>query len=206
MKDGKPHRALRRTIPNQPERKAMINVLEKFRKETVWSPFSRYTVMLRLVDIVGGCPKNPKLIEGWVNATNKQKSSEERAAIVAATKEEIGELSDEKVEKTSTGFKADEHGLYIEGRQVKAMLKEAANIIKNIAPVKVKGKLTTGVAGLKSKVADQMFVEDVRIHLKRDEPDEIEERPIHVFTAQGPRDALKRVEIVRDCEIGFVVL
>lgn len=185
------------------------NLFSKFKKDSDWKPFNRFAVKLCLVDIVGGIPKNPKLIEGWVNATNKDKTEEERKAIIEATREELPDLSDDVVEKTSVGFKSDENGLYIEGRQLKAMLKEAGNIIKNIAPGKKKVKKEmvegTGITNLKNKVADQMFVEEVKVHLGREKPDEIEERPIHVMTAQGPRDALKRVEICYGCEIGFTI-
>jgi hypothetical protein len=184
----------------------MTNLINKFHKEWDWKPFTRYCVKLRLEDIVGGTPKSPDLIQGWIDATNKKKSDEQRAALVTATIEELDETSNEVVDKSAIGFKSDDKGLYIEGRCAKAMLKEVANIIRNIAPGKTKGKHVKGVTALKSKIADQSFIEERRIYLGREKPDEIEEKPIHVKTPRGKRTALKRIEICRDCEIAFHVL
>jgi hypothetical protein len=168
-----------------------------------WQPFDAYEITIKVPRLAGGIPKTKDMIRGWVDATNKEKSAEDRQKIVDATGEEIGEASGNMEENKSIGFKSEDGKLYIEGRQVKAMLKEAANILRNVAPGgKEKDK---GISALKSKVADHVFVLQEQIFMGRDKPDEIEERVIHVMTRQGPRDSLKRVEYVRDVTLEFTI-
>ena len=94
-------------------------------------------------------------------------------------------------------------GLAIEGRQIKACLKENANIIKKGMP-KSCGKDGV-IAALKNKVAEQLFVEENYIPIGRTEPDEVLEKPISVMTRQGPRTSIKRYEICHDVEIEFTL-
>jgi hypothetical protein len=171
--------------------------LWKKHRKSGWDPFDTYRVTIKLKDIVGGKPASPELIEKWVAATNKAKSDEDRSRIVDAHLETLGEVTGDKTEQQTTVFARVDGGLAIEGRQVKAMLKESANIIKSIGPDEIKN--------LRSKVADQVFVADEYIPLGRTAPDQYLERPIHVMTAQGPRTSIKRVEIVEGAEITFTI-
>jgi len=151
---------------------------------------------------------NPNLVESWVNATNKKKSKEERAALVAADLALLPDMTDEKIEKQGICFPRKDGKLIFEGRKVKAMLKEAANIVKQLLP-------GGGIANLKSKVGDQVFVDEYFLSLGRSqpdateveegEPDATEQKPIHVQTPQGKRDSIKVYEICRDVELEFTV-
>lgn len=171
-----------------------------------WSPFDEYHVRMVIPELVGGVPKHKDLLKGWINATNKEKSDEDRQKLIEASITELPDLSSEKEDKSWVGFKQDDKGLYIEGRQVKAMLKESANIVKKEVPVpKNIEKSGKGIAALKSKVADHVFVVEDKIYLGREKPDLQEERPIHVMTAQGPRTSVKRSDIVKDVTIDFTV-
>jgi CRISPR/Cas system CSM-associated protein Csm4 (group 5 of RAMP superfamily) len=132
--------------------------------------------------------------------------------LVDATKAELPDLSDEKAAKSWVGFKSDEGGLYIEGRIVKALLKESANIIKKIVPSRKdkKNPKGVGITNFKSKVADHVFVVEKKIYLTKDgenvkKADELAERPIHVMTAQGPRNSIKRTDLVHGAEVEFTV-
>jgi hypothetical protein len=174
-----------------------MNLWEQHKKSG-WNAFDTYKVKLFIKNIVGGKPASPEMIAKWVEATNKEKSEEERNRIRDAHMETLGDLTDEKVDKQSCVFARVDGKLCIEGRQVKAMLKESGNIIKTIAPGEP-------VTALKSKVADQVFVDEKYIPLGRTEPDRTEERPIHVMTAQGPRTSIKRTEIVEGTEIEFTL-
>jgi hypothetical protein len=173
------------------------NLFEKHKKSG-WNPFDTYTVKIKLRDIVGGLPMDPKLVEKWVNATNKTKSAEEREALKNADLALLPEATEEKKEQQGIGFARKDGQLVIEGRQVKAMLKEAANIIKNNVPGEP-------ITQLKSKVADQVFVVEEFITLGRTEPDAVEQKPIHVMTAQGPRNSIKVYEICRGVNVEFTV-
>lgn len=180
---------------------------EKFRAQFERNIFDTYDVAIRLRDVAGGTPADPRLIEAWIKAMNKDKSDEERAKIVAATIEALPGIVDSEASASWCRFKRDEKGVYMEGRQIKAGLKEASNIIKSTLRDK-KGE--KGITALKSKVAECVFVVDEKIYMLRDgQPitGEIptEERPIHVMTRQGPRTSLKRVDVLKDVEIKFAV-
>lgn len=157
--------------------------------------------------VVGGVPTDPKLISGWLSANMPDVDAAEREKLATATLAQLPALTEEKAEGMWTTFKRDASGLYIEGRQVKAMFKESANILRDMltkADKKTKGEGDSSKSkytNLKAKLAERLFVEDDKIFFKRDKknilaPDGNEERAIHVMTAQGPRTALKRVDYV----------
>ena len=176
-----------------------MDLFSKYKKEG-WDFFDNYRCRIKVGTLVGGKPKNPELIEAWVNAKCKDKTEAERKRIRDAHVDTLDDEVDGQREKSAIGFARVDGQLAIEGRQVKAMLKEAANIIKDKLPIK-DGKISS----LKSKVADQVFVVEEWIKLGRTDPDDVDERPIHVMTRQGPRDSLKVCEILRDVEIEFTV-
>jgi len=106
-----------------------------------------------------------------------------------------GATAEEVSKGQSCGFKKNGEGLYIEGRQVKAMIKESANILRP----------KFNMAAFKAKVAERVFVAEDKISLGVKEPTGYEERPIHVMTAQGERTALKRSDYVKDATIKFTL-
>jgi len=172
--------------------------------------YDDYRVTLHLIDIAGGTPAHPDMIKGWIDATNKEKSEAERQALKDATAEELPELATEKEEKSWVRFKRDDKGIYVEGRCIKAALKEAANIVKNAVKTTDKKGNEVGSKALKSKFAECVFVAEDRIHVLTEEGDPVteaqsEERPVHVMTAQGPRTSLKRSEVLYDVKIIFTV-
>ncbi len=174
--------------------------------KTSWDPFDCYKIKMHVDHIAGGVPGNPDMINAWIDAKNKEKTDEEKQKLKDASITELPDLTEEKAQKNFVTFKRDEEGLYIEGRQIKAMLKEAANIIKDkVGGVDRKGGDTKGITAFKSKVADRVFVAEKKIHLGRTKPDRTEERPIHVMTPQGQRTSIKRIDIVDDATMEFTV-
>ena len=150
--------------------------------------WQHYTVTLQFRDrIVGGIPKSKEMIEGWLTARDKPE-------LIDQTVQEMGNQLNETIETMWTGFKSDDEGLYIEGRQIKAMFKEAANIIRR----------AIGFDGfMRARVAEKVFITPDRVHLGVKEPTGWEEKPIHVMTRQGPRNALKRYDYVDQPRITF---
>lgn len=155
---------------------------------TLWR---RFSLVLTIRDrLIGGIPKSPDMIEGWLNAVVKDESRMRQAAAetVAAmtpqapTVEQMEELS----EKAWVGFKANKEGLYYEGRCLKAAFKEAANVLRP--------KLD--ITALKARVAERLFVEEDILPLGVVQPDGFRETPIHAMTPQGPIHALKRADYV----------
>lgn len=160
--------------------------------------FHLMPLSIHLDDIAGGLPADPRLVDAWQEA-NWRKSAkllpQDPATSAEAAQRTLELLEGIPEEKGFTVFPREPGTgrLCVEGRQVKAMLKESANILKGILPVNGK------VVPLRSKLAERVFVVERLIPFDPEtiEPDEVVERAIHVMTAQGPRDAIKRSELVK---------
>lgn len=169
-------------------------------KSDIWT---HYRLTLRVENLAGGLPTDPRLIEAWQQARWSKAAkllpgdpaSPQEAA--ERTKELLGP---EVPEETGwTTFARDLQGrLCIEGRQVKAMLKESANILRSML-----AKENKQLSQLRARLAERVFVVERLIPIlpERTEPDRLVERPIHVMTAMGPRDAIKRTDVVDKAEL-----
>lgn len=151
----------------------------------VWD--NTYEATLRFVDIAGGIPSDPKVAEGWIKSKVKDTSKDERIRQAVEemmvsrnlTEEQaIEELNkkrnvngfwrledDLKVNGKVVGHKGQ---LYIEGRQVKAALKEAVSVA--LASGKLKsgnstkgGKESPTKWGLTGKGAISFFAEHLQV-------------------------------------------
>lgn len=176
--------------------------------------FTIYRAKLVFRDrLMGGVPRHPKIIEGWLRAKMSITDEEElmmigRQTLIELgypgagdmTYEEISRVVEEYAEsKHTNGFKRDEHGLYIESRQVKAMLKECMNVLyatERMGPTK---------KGAKSFLAERVFIDPNCIHLGRMEPDGVGLVIGHVRGPQGPQSNLTYHEYVDNAEITFTV-
>lgn len=176
--------------------------------------WTKYRITLEFcTPCIGGTPNAKNLIKGWLGTKNIAANEAELDAIVNATVADLGGKVEEKASAMWTVFKRNEQGIYIEGRQVKAMFKESANILRDMlmkaegkGSKRVKGEERSRFTNLKARVAERLFVVEDQIYFTRDtadqknwkllESDGSEERPIHVMTAQGERTALKRTDFV----------
>jgi len=161
--------------------------------------FRKFIIEIRFREkLLGGIPKAKELIVAWLRSRGVPAAAvEELAEEVGA---EVGAVSREELElSTWTTFKRDNDGVYIEERQVKALLKEAAFVLG-----------LTRKPRFRDSVAHGLFVKPERIHLTREgvsvkEPDGYIESPIHVMTRRGPRSALKRCDYVEQADASFEV-
>src|SRR5678815_1356355 len=99
--------------------------------------FTTFKGRIKIRDrIVGGTPKDPKVIEGWLRTHIPGIREEElRQRMLQslyelgkdmpedATYEEIVKASEALALKSAVGFRSDPTGLYIEGRYIKACLR-----------------------------------------------------------------------------------
>jgi len=151
--------------------------------------YERYKVKLEFVKpVVGGLPKNPNVIDAWINS---RLPPEEAPAMAEKIKDEVN--ASEEADKKWVGFKEDDKGIYLEDRNIKAMLREAATTLQLLS-----GK---GSVARKQAFQHALTIEPYRIHFMRNgktikEPDEQQERTIHVMTRLGPRDSLKREDVI----------
>lgn len=165
-----------------------------------------YDLELNVTRIIGGIPRHPSVVQRWQEArwpdlASKLQPGDPANPTEAAeiTVEGLGSqaLSEAEVKGIWTGFMERDGQLVIEARQVKAMLKESANIVRTMAPMQVRGK----VIPLRARLAERVFVHPLWIPLGVAEPTDTIERPLHVMTAQGPRTALKRTDYVDDAKL-----
>jgi hypothetical protein len=135
--------------------------------------------------VCGGMPRNPDLLKGWIAATTEHND----ATTTAQEQEARAVLLTPTEEKSWNGFPGDEKGLFLWSRQVKALFKECATMLRiTVQKIGSKQIFQHGfeIKGLVDPVD--------RVYLNAKEPTAYAEGPIHVQTAQGPRTAIKRVD------------
>lgn len=157
--------------------------------------YDRYTVEIEFTEpLCGGVPKDPKLIEAWVKARTGHDDDLTKKQVDAVTQD----LVDEVAEASWIGFLRDTAlGLYIESRQVKAMLRECGSVLRFFEQKRGSKQVMQHGVEVKAVDADGAILgTGSKIPLGCDKPAGCEERPIHVDTPQGKRNALKRVDYV----------
>jgi len=164
--------------------------------------------------LIGGVPKDPRLIEGWLRAKAGLAGGQELRQALIRTLGEIGvsaheDASDAELAEASsalasqrrtTGFKFDADGLYVESRQVKAMLKESTNIVyagERWGPTR---------KAARAFLAERVFVDADRLLRGVQEPSGVEQVIGHVAGPTGPRSTLGYFEFVCRPMLSFRVL
>ncbi|HEY3718328.1 MAG TPA: hypothetical protein VGL39_27715 [Jatrophihabitantaceae bacterium] len=180
------------------------------------SPFAKFTEKawphrfegtLTVPTLVGGIPTDPNVAEAWLRSKLADSDDLIRAQ-VAETMTERGVGVDEATEivnanKHLNGFKRDQARggeLYIEGRQLKAALKEAASVAVAAGKLDARGwgKTNKGLLGF---LAEHVSVTEDRIYLGVTKPTGILQRFVHTFRGSG----IQYEEYVEDAEITFTV-
>ena len=156
--------------------------------------------------LIGGVPKDPQLIEGWLrNRAGISDERELRLAVLATLAETSADDDDAAngsnngsgVSSRITGFKTGPEGLYVEGRQVKAMLKESTNIVfagERWGPTR---------KAARSFFAERVFVDPDRLALGVRRADGVETFMGHLNGPAGPRSTLNQYEYVDRSALEF---
>lgn len=178
------------------------------------SIFTTYRARIIFRDkLMGGTPKDPKIIEGWIRSKAGVSDDEEVRQMLLRTLLEIGadvtpDMSyDELVVasealaavKQTQGFKQDATGLYVESRTIKAMLKECTNILF------AGDRWGKTKKGPRSFLAERVFVDPDRVYLGCTEPDGIELFIGHTNGPRGPQSNINYVEYVANASIEFTL-
>lgn len=177
--------------------------------------FATYHARLAFRDkVMGGTPRNPKIIEGWLRSKAGMDDTEEIQQVTYRTLTEMGievrpDMTYEELEaasnavaasKQTNGFKMDENGLYIESRTVKAMLKEVTNILY------AGNRWGVTKKGPRSFLAERVFVNPDNISLGVMEATGIEMFIGHTSGPKGPQSNLTYIEYVTGATISFDVM
>ncbi len=166
----------------------------------------RYRGTMHVDRICGGIPTDPKVAEGWLRtklgATDEAQIQKQVAEVMA----ERGVTEQEAVEEVNTnrhlnGFKRDESGLYIEGRQLKAAIKEAASVAVAAGKLNSRGWGKTN-KGLLNFLAEHVCVVEDRLPLGVTEPTGVNQRFVSTWRGTG----IQYEEYVDGPEVGFTIL
>lgn len=185
-----------------------MSVFAKYQAEAY--PY-KFHGSLHIGVICGGTPTDPKVAEGWIRTKMGATAEEEVQRLVAETMVERGLTGDgitkdEAVEivnaqKNLNGFRRDERGLYIEGRQLKAALKEATSIAVAAGKLGKRGWGATN-KGLLAYLAEHVFVVEDRLYLGVAEATGINQRFVHTWRGTG----IQYEEYVEDAKVDFTVI
>jgi len=180
----------------------VTSVFAKFQNELF--PY-RFAGQLVVGTIAGGTPTDPNVAEGWIR-TKLGATDDLLRQMVAETMVERGITADEAAVEVSknkhlNGFKRDAEGLFIEGRQLKAALKEAASCAVAAGKLNARGWGKTN-KGLLSYLSEHVFVVEDKLHLGVTEPTGINQRFVHTFRGSG----IQYEEYVTDAKISFTVI
>jgi hypothetical protein len=182
--------------------------------DTASTLFAVYTARIVFRDkVLGGVPKDPRLIEGWLRARAGIEDPQDLRRAVVRTLAELGDdgngdaLDSQRIRKLelaatrklTTGFKVGDEGLYLEARQVKALLKECTNILfggERWGPTR---------KGPKSYLAERVFVSPEQLWLGCIEPAGLELIVGHLNGPSGPQSTLGYHEYVVQATVSFSV-
>jgi hypothetical protein len=157
--------------------------------------------------LAGGTPTNPDVAAAYIRSRGyKDMKDELIASEVAQIMADRGVSEDEAVAAVSenrhlSGFKRDDSGLYIEGRQLKACIKEAASVAADVGKLQIRGLGENKKKGIKSFVAEHIFVREQRLHLGVEKPTDVLQSFIHTFRGSG----IQYTEVVDQAEFDFTV-
>jgi CRISPR/Cas system CSM-associated protein Csm4 (group 5 of RAMP superfamily) len=176
------------------------NASSKFDSRRLYDVY-RITIAVR-EQICGGKPQNDELLADHIRRKTGYndeltKKQLENAKIMG--EEGLRELTDEKLEKARTGFLSDGKGLYIDTYQLKAMIKQSAQMLGIYK--KKRGTKNMCAEGCEVKGPDH----ESRVYLGVKVPDGTDENVVHAMTPQGPISGIKHVDYVRKPKLTFEV-
>lgn len=188
-----------------------------FARTNTWK--HRYSVTLYIGEpgLCAGVPASPKVVEGWLKSKFMGSESAMHEMLVK-TMIELGYTAEDAagvedisvaasalaVQKGLEVFKSDEHGIFIEGRQLKAAIREATNSAVGAGLIKQQGWGETRKWAL-GFVNEHIMVAEHKLYIMRDGKNvtqaEVVERPVHTHNG----DSISRFENVTGVEITATV-
>lgn len=177
-------------------------------KDEVW-PFV-YDAVIQVNHMHGGRPQDPRVVEGWIGSKIKTQPERLRQLVDEAidalgftpedldNPDRLAKVLTEAARKKLNGFYRMPDGqLAVEGRHIKAMLKEATNIAYPwVDGVKYKGK------SMKNTVAEHVFVLEDYIPLGIREPDGID---VRFAPGSNGQRSITREEYVEAATVAFTL-
>jgi hypothetical protein len=173
--------------------------------DRAWPHRFHGTITVR--NMAGGTPTDPKVAEGWLRTKLTDNRDDLIRDMVAQTMVDRGVTADEATElvdmnKHLNGFKRNDEGLYFEGRQLKAAIKEAASVARSVDKLKSRwGSTNKGVLGF---VAEHIMVVEDTLQLGVTEPSRVlQSFPKNPRTGQT---GIQYTEIIDAAEFNFTAI
>ena len=170
-------------------------------------PFT-YRVTLNIPVIAGATPTDPKVAEGWIKSKLVDKETLVQSAVLETMVErgvEEGEAAElVAANRNLTGFKQDANGLYLEGRCIKAAIKESACIRFPWPEFKFGGETADGKQkgkSAKSFFPEHVFVLEDRVYFGVKEATGINQRFVHSRFGS----AIQYEEYIEDANLTFTL-
>jgi hypothetical protein len=179
------------------------------------------------VPLCGSVPRDPEIIDRWVDTrtatesqhTKLEANAQEKGGKVQTLEEVKQERHDtidplEEVseqDKVWVGFSRDAKGLFVPGGNVRAHLKDCAGVVGKQAK---NGKVPEmpKVLNFRAKAVESVYIKENRLHILNGQGDIAKEATgyrdatLSVMTARGPRTCLKRVDYIEPAVIKATIL
>lgn len=187
-----------------------MTTFAEYRKQ-VWP--LEFKGRIRIHRICGGVPNDKNIAKSWLEKKLGVTDDEQLQRLVLETMaQREGMTRDdavkEVIQQTSVnGFKADELGLYVEGRQLKACLKEGISVAVAAGKVKATGWGTTK-KWITNYFPEHVFVVEDTLYLYDEDGKHITERPTPTqrFVSTFRGNAISYDEIIPVAEVEFSVI
>ena len=173
--------------------------------DRAWPHRFHGTITVR--NMAGGIPSDPNTAKGWLSTKLTDNRDDLIRDLVAQTMVERGVTAEEARDEVNTlkhlnGFKRNEHGLYFEGRQLKAAIKEAASVARATDKLKSRwGSTSKGVLGF---VAEHIMVVEDTLQLGVTEPSRVlQSFPKNPRTGQT---GIQYTEVIDEATFNFTVI
>lgn len=150
--------------------------------------------------LLAGTPKHPDLIRAWLDVKGHSKDAKKALEDMGISEDEAQDIE----KKSWCGFKHSSDGIFIEGRQIKSMLKTAA----------VNLKYGNTRRGYKQVIDHGFVVEPDRVFFLREngnslqpvkEADGTVERVQHIKDAKGRRSCISKYDYIDDFFLEFQI-
>lgn len=181
-----------------------MGVFDQYRNEDF--PF-QFSGQLGIPVLMAGVPTDEKVAEGWIRTKMGIDKEEQIMELVAKTALELGTTDSGELATQANdamhrnAFKRNSNGLYIEGRQLKAAIKEAISVAIAAGKLDKMGWGKTN-KGAMSFLAEHVFVLQDELYLNVTEEPKVKQSFVH--THRG--SAIQYTEFVENAVIDFTVI
>lgn len=165
----------------------------------------RYNASIVVACLAGGVPSNDKIAEGYIKSKIADNDDLVRQRVAEVMLDRGISADDaaaaDAMDKYLVGFRRDDAGLFIPGRNIKSCIKEAASIAMNAGSLKPKGWGTTSKT-LPNWLPEHVFVLEDKVHIGATEPTGIAQS----FPKSFRGTSIQYTEYVENAELSFTVV